>query len=201
MPFLLLLVLLLHYGEGKCCSNFRRWCRRCDAVLLLLMLLLHYGEGKCCPNFRRWCRRYHAAFTGADAAITLRRGQMLQNFRRWCRHSDAVFTAVGAALTLRRGQMLLKFSPWVWALRCRFYCCWCCYYTTARVNAPQIFALGVCVAVPFLLLLVLLLHYAEGKRCSNFRRWCRRCVAVFTAVGAAITLRRGQMLLKLSMLV
>ena len=31
---------------------------------------------------------------------------------------------------------------------------------------------------------------------QNFRRWCRRCVAVFTAVGAAITLQRRQMLLK-----
>ena len=109
--------------------------------LLLLMLLLHYGEGKCCPNFRRWCRRYHAGFTAADAAITL-----------------------------RRGQMLLKFSPLVWALRCRFYCCWCCYYTTARANAAKIFAVGVDVTSPFLLLLVLLLHYDEDKCCSNFRR-------------------------------
>ena len=113
LPFLLLLVLLLHYGEGKRCSNFRRWCRRCVAV----------------------------------------------------------FTAVGAAVTLRRRQMLLKFSPLVWALRCRFYCCWCCYYTTAR------------------------------KCCSKFRRWCGRCDAVFTAVDAAITPRRGQMLLKFSPLV
>ena len=28
MPILLLLVLLLHYGVGKCCSNFRHWCWR-----------------------------------------------------------------------------------------------------------------------------------------------------------------------------
>ena len=69
LPFLLLLVLLLHYGEGKCCSNFRRWCGRCDAVLLLLMLLLHYGEGKCCPNFSRWCRRFAADFTAVGAAF------------------------------------------------------------------------------------------------------------------------------------
>ena len=55
--------------------------------------------------------------------------------------------------------------------------------------------------MPFSLVLMLLLHYGEGKRCSNFRRWCRRCVAVFTAVGAAITLRRGQMLHKYSPLV
>ena len=64
--------------------------------------------------------------------------------------------------------MLLKFSPLVLALRCRFYCCWCCYCTTARVNAGQIFAVGVGVKKPFLLLLVLLLHYGEGKCCSNF---------------------------------
>ena len=70
---------------------------------LLLMLLLHYGEGKCCSNFRRWCRRYDAVFTAVDAAITLRRGQMLLKFRRWCRGYDAVFFAVGAAVTLRRG--------------------------------------------------------------------------------------------------
>ena len=87
------------------------------------------------------------------------------------------------------------------ALRRRVYCCWCCYYTTARVNAAQIFAVGVDVTLPVILLLVLLLQYGEGKRCSNFCRWCRRCVAVFTAVGAAITLRRGQMVLKFSPLV
>ena len=143
MPFLLLFVLLLHYGEGKCCSNFRRGCGRCDAV----------------------------------------------------------FTAVGAAITLRRRQMLLKFSPLVYALRCRFYCCWSCYYTTARANAAQIFAVGVGVVMQFLLLLMLLLHYGEGKRCSNFSRWCRHSDAVFAAVGTAITLRRGQMLLKFSPLV
>ena len=73
---------------------------------------------------------------------------------------------------------------------CRFffYCCWC-YYTTARVDAAQIFAVGVRVALPFLLLV--LLHYGEGKRCSNFRRWCTRCVAVFTAFGGPFTLPRG----------
>ena len=55
--------------------------------------------------------------------------------------------------------------------------------------------------MPFFLLLVLLLHYGKGKRCSNFRRWYRRYDAVFTAVGAAITLWQGQMLSKLSPLV
>ena len=96
---------------------------------------------------------------------------------------------------------MLQFSPLVYALRGRFYCCWFCHYTTARVNAAQIFPVGVGVALPFLLLLVLLLHYGVGKCCSNFRRWCRRCVTVFTAVDAAITHWRGQMLLKFSPLV
>ena len=40
--------------------------------------------------------------------------------------------------------------------------------------------------MPFLLLLVPLLHYGEGKRCSNVRRWGRRYDAVSTAVDAAI---------------
>ena len=102
--------------------------------LLLLVLLLHYGEGKRCSNFRRWCGRYDAVFTAVGAAITLRRGNAAQIF------------AVGVGVTmpfllllvllLHYGEeMLLKFSPLVWALRCRFYCCWCCYYTTARANA------------------------------------------------------------------
>ena len=45
--------------------------------------------------------------------------------------------------------------------------------------------------LPVLLLLVLLLHYREVKRCPNFRRWYRRYAADFTAVGAAFTLPRG----------
>ena len=81
--------------------------------LLLFVLLLHYGDGRRCSNFRRWCMRCNAVFTAADAAITLRRGQMLLNFRRWCRRCVAVFSAVGVAITLRRGQVLLKFSPLV----------------------------------------------------------------------------------------
>ena len=51
-----------------------------------------------------------------------------------------------------------------------FYCCWCCYYTTGRAYAGQIFPVGLRVALPFLLLLVLLLHYSEGTCCKNFRR-------------------------------
>ena len=84
--------------------------------------------------------------------------------------------------------MLLEFSPLVLALGCRFYCCWRCYYTTARVNAGQIFAVGVGVRLPILLLLVLLLHNGEGKCCSNFRRWCWRYAAHFTAVGVRVPL-------------
>ena len=73
--------------------------------------------------------------------------------------------------------MLLKFSPLVLALGCRFYCCWCCYYTTARLNAAQVFAVGVGVMLPISLLLVPPLHYREVKCCPNF------------AVGVGVTLR------------
>ena len=69
---------------------------------------------------------------------------------------------------------MLKFSPLVLALCCRFYCCWCRYYTTGRVYAAQIFAVGEDVMLPILLLLGLLLHYSEVKCCSNFRPGGRR---------------------------
>ena len=69
------------------------------------------------------------------------------------------------------------------------------------MNAAQIFAVGVYVTKQFLLLLVLLLHYGEGKCWPNFRRLGRRYDAVFTAVDAAITLRVGSMLAKFSPLV
>ena len=92
LPILLLLVPPLHYREVKCCSNFRRWCRRYAAdfpavgsaitlrlgVMLPILQLeppfLHYREGICCSNFRRWYRRYAADFTAVGAAFTLPRG-------------------------------------------------------------------------------------------------------------------------------
>ena len=87
---------------------------------------------------------------------------------------------------------MLKFSPLVLALCCRFYCCWCRYYTTGRVYAAQIFAVGVGVMLPILRLLELLLHYGEIKCCSNFRpvcrRYARRYAAHFTAVDVGVTL-------------
>ena len=70
------------------------------------------------------------------------------------------------------------------------------FYTTVRVNAARILAVGVGVMLPILLLLVRLLHYGEGQCCPNFSRWCRRYDAFFTAVGAPFTLRRGSMLPK-----
>ena len=80
LPVLLLLVRLLHYGEGQCCPNFSRWCRRYAAYFTAVgaafyttarvnAALLHYGEGQCCPNFSRWCRRYAAYFTAVGAAF------------------------------------------------------------------------------------------------------------------------------------
>ena len=43
-------------------------------ILLLLVPLLHDGEVKCCTIFRRGYRRYAADFTAVGAAFTLRRG-------------------------------------------------------------------------------------------------------------------------------
>ena len=97
--------------------------------------------------------------------------------------------------------MLPQFSPLVQALCSRFYRCWCCYYTTGRVYAAQIFPVGVGGMLPILLLLVLLLHYGLGLCCPNFPRWCKRYAADFAAVGAPITLRLGLTLAKFSPLV
>ena len=49
---------ILPVGEGVMLS-----------VLLLLVRLLHYGEGQCCPKFSRWCRRYAAYFSAVGAAF------------------------------------------------------------------------------------------------------------------------------------
>ena len=49
-------------------------------ILQLLVRLSNYGEGQCCPNFTRWCRRYAAYFTAVGAPFTLRRGSMLPEF-------------------------------------------------------------------------------------------------------------------------
>ena len=88
-----------------------------------------------------------------------REGRCCRNFTRWCRRYAACFTAVGAPFTLRRGSM-----------------------------QPEFFAVGVGVVLPILLLLVPPLHYGEVKCCPNFRHWCRRYAAHFTAVGVGVTL-------------
>ena len=113
-------------------------------ILLLLVLLLHHGYGLCCPNFRRWCRRYDAVFTAADAAITLRRGQMLLKFsplvpalghpffRRWCTryaapHVLLVFGAGTAVCAVaRRGLFIVLGND---------------YVTTSRRNTAALFCL------------------------------------------------------------
>ena len=112
MQFLLLLVPLLHYGEGKCCPNFAVGVGIPMPFLLLLVLLLHYGEGKRCSNFAVGVC-VAMPFLLLVQLIHHGEGKCCPNFRRWCRHSDAVFTAVDAAITLRRGQILLKYSPLV----------------------------------------------------------------------------------------
>ena len=98
----------------------------------------------------------------------------------------------GEALYLAVAQILILLIVWAQhRLCCRFHCCWCRLYTTARLNAARIFAVGVGVMLPISLMLVPPLHYREVKCCPNFRRWCRRYAADFTAVGAAFTLPRG----------
>ena len=91
-----------------------------------------------------------------------------------------------------------KISPLVYALRCRFYCFWWPLYTTARLNAAQIFAVDVGVRLPLLLLLVLLLHYGEVKCCSNFRPGVGVMLGVnaahFTAMDVGITLPQNVLL-------
>ena len=59
------------------------------------------------------------------------------------------------------------------------------FYTTVRVRAACISAVGVGVMLPSLLLLVPSLHNGQGKRYPSFIRWCRRYAAHFSAVGAA----------------
>ena len=65
-----------------------------------------------------------------------------------CQGGEAFYLAVAQILTLLIVQ----------ALCCPFYCCWCRFYTTDRVYAGQIFAVGVGVMLPILLLLVPLLR-------------------------------------------
>ena len=52
MLFLLLLMLLLHYGGVNAAQIFAVGVGVTMQFLLLLVLLLHYGEGKRCSNFR-----------------------------------------------------------------------------------------------------------------------------------------------------
>ena len=40
-------------------------------VLLLLVLLLHYREVKCCSNFRRGYKRYATHFTAVGVGVML----------------------------------------------------------------------------------------------------------------------------------
>ena len=73
------------------------------------------------------------------------------------------------AFYLAVAQILILLIVWAQQrLCCRFYCCWCRLYTTARLNAAQTFAVGVGVILPILVLLVSPLHYGEVKCCPIF---------------------------------
>ena len=74
LPFLLLLdccwCCLLHYGEGKRCPFFGRWCRRYAAHFTAVGAAFYTtGEGKCCPFFSRLSRRYAAHASAVSPAI------------------------------------------------------------------------------------------------------------------------------------
>ena len=45
-------------GVSVMCQLYCCWCG-----------LLHYGEGKCCPFFNRWCRRYAAHFIAVSGTF------------------------------------------------------------------------------------------------------------------------------------
>ena len=75
------------------------------------MRLLHYGEGQCCPNFSRWCRRYGAHFSAVGAAFdTTARVTAPRCVGRWCRRYAAHFTAVGVAFDTTAGANAARFS-------------------------------------------------------------------------------------------
>ena len=100
--------------------------QNCCRFLLLLEPPLHYGEGKCCSKFRRWGRRYAAHFTAVGAGVTLPKmfGWYLARIRTftqlccpfyscWCRfyttdrvHAGQIF-GVGVGVMLPILQLLV----------------------------------------------------------------------------------------------
>ena len=129
-------------------------------------------------------------FTAVGAAITLRVGLRWPNFPRWCSVMLPFYCCWCCYYTTGRAYAGQIFPVGV-DVMLPFYCCWCCYYTTGRAYAGQIFPVGVDVMLPFYCCWCCYYTTARANAAKNFRRWCTRCVAVFTAVGAAIALRRG----------
>ena len=133
---------------SEMCIRDRFYCCWCH--------FLHYGEGKCCPVFGRWCRRYAVHFTAVGAAFyTTARvnaarfsavcvGVMLPNF-------TAVVVAFCTTVRVNAGSFSKLLGL---ALYCPFYCCWCNLYTTVRVNAARFSAVSIGVILPISLLLV-----------------------------------------------
>ena len=83
-------------------------------ILLLLVRLLHYGEGQCCPNFSRWCRRYVAHFTAVGAAFcTTVRVNAARFLAVGVVVMLPILLLLEPPFTLRLGSMPPKFSPLV----------------------------------------------------------------------------------------
>ena len=68
-------------------------------ILLLLMPPLHYGEGQCCPNFRRWCRRYASRILAVGVAVPLPK-MVLYLTRTFTQLSDGNFVSFCGTNTL-----------------------------------------------------------------------------------------------------
>ena len=67
-------------------------------ILLLLVPPLRYGEGQCCPNISRRCRRYAALFTAVGAAFETTARVTAPSFvGRWCRRYASHFAAASCA--------------------------------------------------------------------------------------------------------
>ena len=127
-----------------CCPFRCCWC-----------LLLDYGEDKCCPFSAVGCRRHAAYFI--DVGATFYTSPSVNAAR---------FAAFGVGVALSIFLHLVRLSHYGEGKCCPFCSRWCrryaadlvavgaAFYTTARVNAVRISAVGVADILSILLLLV-----------------------------------------------
>ena len=161
--------------SALCCPCYCCWCR-----------LLHYGEGKRCPFFSRWCRRYAAYSTAVGAAFSnTARVNAARFFSAVGVGVIQPFTALVADIYYSARINADRFSTVGVGVMLLFYSCWCrrlhygygkrcpvvfsrwsrrytahftavdaAFSTTVIVNADDFSAVGVSVMLPILLLLM-----------------------------------------------